>query len=293
MTTAVRATIWNIFKDSPASTGNWYRFDLPWDVVVAAAARWRANVAGHPQLWLCWNVNDAWCLVQQELILEQGWTPVVGWDPLCGVGRPPLADGAIAIDFTADLGLPGLFMHVPLELAFLWIEHKLAFWHSDLLLPRPLLRTLAARFTALQPDEMAAVYSYGGLRNLLRTRVHRYWELCGCTTQAVSQDQYDKGCGWWTNIAYHPNAPGSSAEQAERKALHIEHGVGIRYWQQKYGGRVQKIRESSLAPYHFSVTSVPEYQIAENKALEMEINFDLRSLCIRLGIEDLLRNCEI
>lgn len=287
MTEAVRVP-WKTFVDNPAGTGNWRAFDIPWDQVTSAAEQWRAVVQGYPKLWLCWNVNDAWCLLQQKLVTEVGWTPLVGWDPMCGVGLPPLVPGAIAVDFCAGLGMPTLFMHVPLELAFLWIEDRLAFWHSDLLLPREKMRELAQRFDRLQGKEVAAVFSYGGLRNVLKVSSHRYWELAGCTTRAASQDQFDRGSGWWKNLAFHPNSPRDPEEQERRKALYREHGVGIRYWKKRYGGTVHSLSEKWLAEGHFSVTSVQGYRRAATKAEEMDINFDLAAIARRLGIFDLL-----
>ena len=284
---------WKAFIENPAGTGNWYRFNLPWERVQAAAEEWRRAARGHAKLWLCWNVNDAWCVLQQKLVKETSWTPVVGWDPMCGVGQPPLVDGAIAVDFSGLLGIPSLFMHVPLELAFMWIEGKLAFWHSDLLLPRSKMRYLSNRFETLRNGEMAAVFSYGGLRNLLKVRSHRYWELCGCTTYGASKDQFDKGCGWWTNIAYHPNAPADLAERRRRKSIHVEHGVGIRYWEKRYGGKVTTISERKIADGHFSVTTVPKYRIAATKSAEMDINFDLREIAGKFGIDDLLDNVDL
>jgi hypothetical protein len=279
---------WKAFVDSPAGTGNWYAFTLPWEQVTAAAEDWREAVRGHSRLWLCWNVSDAWCLLQQKLVAEVGWTPVVGWDPMCGVGRPPLVPGAVAVDFGAGLGIPSLFMHVPLELAFLWVEERLAFWHSDLVLTRAKMRWLAARFDRLQNGEMTAVFSYGGLRNLLRLAAHRYWELAGCTTQGASRSQFEHGSGWWKNIAYHPNAPRDVVEQQRRKALFREHGVGIRYWQRRYGGKVHSLSERRLAEGHFSVTTMPDYQRASTKSEEMALNFDLRKIAHDFGISDLV-----
>lgn len=291
MTQKVREP-WKAFVDSPATTGNWKRFDLPWNRVETAAAEWRRIVGGHRKLWLCWSVNDAWCVLQQKLVREAGWTPVVGWDPMCGIGRPPLVDGAISIDFSGSLGVPSLFMHVPLEFAFMWIEEKLAFWHSDLLLPRRKMRSLNKCFSALKDGEMAAVFSYGGLRNLLNFRRYRYWELCGCTTRSASQDQFDHGSGWWIHLPWHPNAPKDDAKQRRLKSIHVEHGVGIRYWEKRFGGKVIKISERKIAEGHFSVTTVPNYKRAYTKSEEIEINFDLAEIARRFGIADLLESTE-
>ena len=211
----------------------------------------------------------------------------LGPDVRCRTAAP-LAPGALCIDFNASFGIRSLFMHVPLELAFLWIEDKLAFWHSDLLLPRPEMRYLSDLFSHLGEREMAAVFSYGGIQNAFRFAAHRYWELCGCTTREASKDQFEKGSGWWKNIAFHPNAPQDSEEQRRRKALNREHGIGIRYWEKRYGGTVHKISERKISRGHFSVTSVKPYKSAATKAEEMSINFDLTKIARDLGIDDLL-----
>lgn len=288
MNSKVRSEIWEAFQSAAVGTGNWRVFNVPWNLVLDATTTWGNAVAGHKHLWLCWNVNDDWCLIQQKLVRELGWTPVVGWDPMCGVGCPPLVPEAIAIDFNAVLCLPTLFMHVPLELAFLWIEDKLAFWHSDLILPRNRIARLARIYEGLSDGEMAAVFSYGGIKNLLNLKTHRYWELAGCTTKKASLDQYEHGSGWWKNIAYHPNAPRDHSEQRRRRALYNEHGVGIRYWEKFYNGKITRISERSIADGHFSVTSVKNYKRASSKSVEMRINFDLRAIANRFGIQDLL-----
>src|SRR5262249_52326495 len=109
-----------------SGTGNWEAFDRGLDEVRRAAEPWKQALRGCEKPWLCWNLNDRWSLVQQKLVRSVGWTPVVGWDPSNGVGCPPLIPEAIAIDFNADLKLPTLWVHVPLEFAFLWTE-RLAF----------------------------------------------------------------------------------------------------------------------------------------------------------------------
>jgi hypothetical protein len=179
-------------------------------------------------------------------------------------------------------------MHVPLEFAFLWVEDRLAFWHSDLLLPRQKMRILAHKFESLNEGEMAAVFSYGGFRNIFKFHTHRYWELVGCTTQAASKDQFDKGSGWWKNIAHHINAPQNPEEQHRRRIQFREHGVGIRYWERFYGGKVRRVSERRISEGHFSVTRVPNYRIAATKSEEMELNFDLCKIAREFGIDDLL-----
>jgi hypothetical protein len=112
--------------------------------------------------------------------------------------------------------------------------------------------------------------------------------LCGCTTREASKDQFDKGSGWWKNIAFHPNAPQDREEQRHRKSLNREHGIGIRYWEKHYGGTVRKISERKISGGHFSVTSTRPYKIAATKAEEMNINFDLTKIACDFGIDDLL-----
>ena len=280
---------WSLAKtEAKGGTGNWAAFKLPLEVVHRAAEHWRAEVGGVRKLWLCWNINSRWCLLQQKLVSEVGWIPVVGWDPNCGDGRPRLlAPGAIVIDFNEQLRLPALFMHFPLEFAFLW-AHKLAFWHSDLLLTRAQMAEVSTLFDSLDDGEVAAVYSYGGLRNLLRPKSHRYFELLGCTTATASRDQFEHGCGWWRNIAHHVNSPSDPQEVKYRKRLPNEHGIGIRYWEKHYGGRVRALSERAYARNHFSVNTVKGYRKGRDKSEEMEINFDLDRMTRDLGIRDLL-----
>ena len=280
---------WDLAKtEAMGGTGNWRAFTTPKEIVQQAAERWRAAVGGEEKLWLCWNINSRWCLLQQKLVKEVGWTPVVGWDPNCGEGRPKtIVPGAIAIDFNEVLGLPVLFMHVPLEFAFLWCD-RLAFWHSDLLLDRMQMRQMSKRFEKLRDGEMTAVYSYGGLKNIFNLKRHRYFELLGCTTRGASKDQYDKGCGWWRRFGYHINSPTDQQELKRRMSYYSEHGVGIRYWEKYYGGRVHAISERTVAHNHFSINTVKNYRKAGSKSEEMDVNFDLEYIAHDLGIDDLL-----
>ena len=41
--------------------------------------------------------------------------------------------------------MPDVWTHFPLELVFGWAD-RLAFWHADVLLPRPVLQGYAQRF---------------------------------------------------------------------------------------------------------------------------------------------------
>src|SRR5579884_170432 len=137
--------------------GNWACW-LPEELgtLLDAAADWARQLPPGDRYWLCWNVNDAWCRLQQRLVREAGWTPVVGGDP--NRPAPTVLDGSVSIDFNRALGLNSVWLHVPLELAFAWAGVRLAFWHADVLLPRPLLRRYARQFEAMTGAVTAAVY---------------------------------------------------------------------------------------------------------------------------------------
>jgi len=275
--------------EGEGGTGNWRALKRSWEEIRAAAEQWRQAIAGTEKPWLCWNMNDKWCLLQQKLILEAGWTPVVGWDPNCAGAPAKLAPGAIAIDFNAELKFPLLFPHVPIELAFLWAD-RLAFWHADMILPREKMRIASNDFAALKEGEMTAVYSFGGLRNLLKYRHHRYWEVLGCTTKGASLDNFEKGCGWWRQWDSHMNRPSDENEQARRERYYNDHGCGIMYWKRNCGGRVRTIREAFIHEGHFSITNKKNYVRGDSKSEEMDMNFDLESIARRFDISDLLES---
>lgn len=281
-------TAWDIGKTTGRNgTGHWRFWDRPVDDLRYAAARWAQAVQGIERPWLCWNMNDQWCLLQQRLVTEVGWTPVVGWDPNCGKAPSRLVPGAVAIDFNADLKLQVLYQHVPLELVFLWAD-RLAFWHADVLMSRKKMAAAARRFEKLADGEMAAVLTYGGMRNIIRPKFHRFWEVLGCTTSGASRDQFDKGCGWWRGFQYHPSGPSDPLEVARRNRYYDDHGCGVRYWQRFCGGRVDAISERWITKEHFSVITVRNYKRAGSKSEEMDINFDLGAITKRLQISDLL-----
>lgn len=97
--------------------GNWAGFPVPLEKIHEAAAEWSSALGGVERPWLCWNVSDRWCALQQRLIQEVGWTPVIGFDPRCGAPKTVLP-GSIVIDFNARFGFPVMWPHFPLEFAF-------------------------------------------------------------------------------------------------------------------------------------------------------------------------------
>ncbi len=274
-------------EDPRAGTGNWAYFSRPIEEVMEAAQSWAESVSGIQKPWLCWNVHDDWCLVQQKIVSHLGWTPIVGWDPnLCK--SAPIISGAVPIDFNSHLKLKVMWPHVPLEFAFMWTE-KLAFWHADLLVRLPKLKKIADLFERLKDGEMAAVLSRGGFRNLLNLRSHRYWELIGCTTKGASKSQFEHGCGWWRHIWKHPNCPNNEKERDRRRKYYYDHGIGIMYWKRHYKGKVYSIPLRPLLEGHFSEVGNPKYRKASCKTEELNKNFNLNQALEALDLVEFAR----
>jgi len=278
--------------DPKAGTGNWKFFTSSLqDSIFAAATGWKNILAGTKKPWLCWNVSGRWCYLQQKLVQAVGWTPVVGFDPRSG--PPPLAAGSILIDFNQTLNLPVLWPHVPIEFAFLFAD-RLAFWHADLLCRLPVMEALAKQFEGLQNGQLAAVLDRGGLRNRLALKAHRYWELCGCTTQSASENQFYNGTGWWRNFQFHPKCV-LEEERRKRKTYSYDSGVGILYWQKKYNGSVVAIDVNLVKEGHCSEIGYKNYKPAphhyealRNLGAEIDRNYSLPEVAARLGIAHLL-----
>ena len=281
-------TAWDICRTTGANgTGHWRAWDIPFDTVERAAESWRLAIGGVQKPWLCWNINPRWSLLQQKLIAEFGWTPVVGWDPNCRVRSPELVPGAIAIDFNAMFGLKALYPHIPLEFAFLWTS-RLATWHADLILPRRKMEAAVALFERVPAGEMTAVLTYGGLRNLLRPRYHRYWEVLAFTTAEASRNQFENGCGWWRGfqrIRVRPRTVWNAyAGRDSTTIMDAESATGngsaaaVSIGCASAGSRAER----------FSATTLPKYRHANDKGEEMDLNFDLDAIARRFGLADLM-----
>lgn len=175
--------------------GNWEAFNgSPYAIhdVLREARHWAQVTAGHDKLWLCWNVDPAWCLIQQALVQQIGWTPLVGFDPR--VGPPPLLPGALSIDFNAPFGFRTMYPHFPLEFAFAFVPGKLAFWHSDLLVPVPQLTRYAQSFEDMPDGQIIATKEDVSLTDRLRgKKLTRAWELLGCVSRAGSEHAFMSG----------------------------------------------------------------------------------------------------
>lgn len=280
--------------DPRIGTGNWAAFgSYPIEHIFAVADQWRALLRGHKKLWLCWNVSPRWSVVQQRLAISAGWTPLVGFDPR--VGPPPVEPSSILIDFNKEFRFPVMWPHFPLEFAFLFIEAKLAFWHADLLCRREVLNHLVAIYENLPDGAMAAVYDIGGRRNLLNFKRHRFWELAGCTTRTASENQYFNGTGWWRHFEQHIKCT-VPEEQAQRRKMDYDSGVGIRYWRNHYNGYAQKIdllliKEGHCSEIHKARTykEGPNHTNAmRDLSSELDANYSIEEITRELGISDLL-----
>jgi hypothetical protein len=274
-----------------AGVGNWRRLaesGVALDQVYASAADWAPALSGIAKPWLCWSVDQDWCLIQQRLVKSVGWTPIVGYDPRSS--SPPLEPGAILVDFNKRLNLPTMYMHFPLDLVHLFCD-RLAFWHSDLLLRQEKMRALADKFAALPDGSMAAVQPAEGIRIRLSRGQRRYWEVVGCTTRGASRNAFENGCGWWQGWAYHPST--SEPERLQRSKYYWDHGSGIRYWHRHCGGSVQLVPESYIAEGHFTGISRADYRRVSPKNFrkdltkELSLNNELVECCRKLGLDDL------
>jgi hypothetical protein len=275
---------------SQVGKGNWGGFSIPLEKVQEAAAEWQQTLAGVDRPWLCWHVSDRWCTLQQKLIQGIGWTPVIGFDPRCG---PPatVVPGSIVIDFNAHFGLGIMWPHFPLEFAYLFSD-RLAFWHADLLCRLEVMRQLGSIFESLPDGAVAAVPDFGGRRNILKFRHHRYWELVGCTTKSASRSQFEYGSGWWRYIKHHPQCT-NEKERRRRAKYYYDSGVGIMYWKRKYGGQVVDIPAKLVEEGHCTSINKNNYrQInpggARNLGAEIDLNFDIEEVAKSLGLAHLL-----
>lgn len=276
--------------------GNWRAFralGLDLRTVMDIAASWKPTLSCVDRPWLCWNVDDDWCLVQQRLVQHAGWTPLIGFDPRVG---PPkrLLPGAVVFDFNADLGLPLLYPHFPLEFLFLFCE-RLAFWHSDLLVREDAMLALGRRFGDLPDGQTAATWVSPGMRHMFSHRKKRYWELVGCTTREASRDQFEKGCGWWMDYWAHPN---QTKGDAIRRNWYWDHGAGIYYWQKNFGGRCDSIDGAAYAEGHFTKIGNGQYvrvreggwsDARRSMSDDIKAYFDLDQACTKLGLVDYTR----
>ncbi|MEE9476659.1 MAG: hypothetical protein V3V71_08400 [Roseateles sp.] len=278
--------------------GNWEAFNGSPDAihdVLREARHWAQVTAGHDKLWLCWNVDPAWCLIQQALVQQIGWTPLVGFDPR--VGPPPLLPGALSIDFNAPFGFRTMYPHFPLEFAFAFVPGKLAFWHSDLLVPVPQLTRYAQSFEDMPDGQIIATKEDVSLTDRLRgKKLTRAWELLGCVSRAGSEHAFMSGCGWWMCFYLHPMLRGHD-ERRRRVQQYWDHGTGILYWHEHCKGPLQLIANREIDAGHFTrIGRRDTYKVhghddwRRNLAMELSANFELEKACESMGLSELWRS---
>ena len=271
------------------AAGDWEHWSGPVEDLYRAAADWKEQLAGIEKPWLCWNVSARWCVLQQRLVQDAGWTPVVGYDPRSGA--PPVIDGAHLIDFNRTLHAQLMFFMFPLDLMHLFTG-RIGYWHADLLCRREQVHALARTFENLKDGEMAAVFDMQGRRNFFTPSKHRYWELAGCTTAGASKAMWDVGLGWWRTLWLHPNCPVD--DLVRRKKLSYDYGFGPMHWQRYYNGKVVRIEQGPLLEGHCTSIGVKDYKRVgpegdtRNLGAEIDLNYDIEEVATRLGIAQFL-----
>lgn len=263
-------------EEGKIGTGNWHAWgDSSFDLILEAAEHWKEGFKGIEKPWLCWHLNDDWCKVQQKLVLNAGWTPVVGNDT--SSNDITIVPGATYIDFNKTLNLPCMWMHFPLEFVYLFTD-KLAFWHSDLVCSDKDMDKFARTFEKLKDGEVAAVKHLSDWKGFKDPFINHYGELMACTTRKASKDQFDHGCGWWRHIADHPNR----SKYPLKKKVYYEHGTGIYVWKKMFGGKVKSLKVNEEDGHATVYRKNLKRELT--KVEEMEKNFDLAKMCEKLGI---------
>ncbi len=270
--------------------GGWpafHRIDYDIENLFKAAEQWQKDLEGLDKAWLVWNAHDDWCVVQQKMIERAGWTPLVGCDPR--IGKPSsLSKNAIFYDFNKTLQLPFLHPIFVLEFVFLFID-KLAFWHSDLLLPDEKMLKLAQTFDQLQDGQTCAVKHWH--RKRFWRKPQRAWELVGCTTRSASKHQFEVGAGWWSNIHAHINCQSEAEAMFRKEKVNWDHGAGIKYWKDKYKGDLKYIPLEYVEKGHFSPTSHPnlfvrkKHDIGRNLQEQLDSQSGVELACEKVGID--------
>jgi hypothetical protein len=278
-------------KEGIIGTGNWRVFPkahLP--LVFDAAAEWTTALKGIEKPWLCWCVDEDWCVVQQKLVAAAGWTPVVGTDG--SIAYPRLISEAIFVDFNRQLQLPMMWMHFPLEFVFCF-SGKLAFWHSDVLPPVSMMRSIGAEFDTITDGQLIGVRreKVGILQRVKRLVkgkplfYRRWFEVIGCTTAGASKSQFENGCGWWRYPQQHPNA-----HDWIQNAYPREHGVGVWFWEKHCNGQARQL-SVDIDAHHYSTNNRgyirrwrSDGRIDDSKGVELQRSFSLDGIVKDLGL---------
>jgi len=273
--------VWKPGHEQTPGTGNWGLFQAD-DVamVETASQEWSSRLEGIEKPWLCWCVNDQWCVLQQKLVLWAGWTPVVGHDT--NIESPTLMDGSVYVDFNKDFNYSKMYMHFPMEWVYLFCD-RLAFWHSDLLLSFRDMKTCVRIFENLNDGETAAYKTRESLLRFWKLKgSSRFFEVIGCTTRGASLSQFQHGCGWWRNYYRHPNFRDGDTPLPHEGC---DHGFGIMHWHKKYGGKAVHVPVSMEG--HADANNT---RFTISKEEDLENSYSLVGLASALGIAELLNH---
>jgi hypothetical protein len=271
--------------------GNWNNFQLDISYVLEVMRSFSSDFQGIEKPWLVWNVDPEWCLVQQKLVELAGWTAIVGGDPRAK--KPILLPKSVYIDFNRDLNLPMMHPLFPVEFSWLF-THKIAFWHSDLLIRPKLMKEYARNFELLKDGDMAVTIPKRSIIMKLQNKYDRYWELLACTTRKASENQFENGSGWFSNIIYHPKADPDDLKN--RSSVYWDHGAGIKYWHLNFASKdtnFLKIPESKIEEGHCTRIRNSKYTPRSPNNAKRDLskdlihNYSLEEECKRLELNNL------
>jgi len=254
-------------------TGDWEAWGQQLGPLTDAISDWRRQLAGIDKPWLCWHVLDRFCRIQQRLVQEFGWTPLVAGDPRAG--EPRVLPGSVPFHPNRTLKLPTMWMWFVLEFVY-EIAPRMAFWHSDFLVSRRDMEHLVAVFEQLDDGETAAY--------MPRTRWLQHSAPCpglaACATRGGSRDQWDHGCGWWRWFSKHPNFRGEYRVRGDN----WDHGYGIRYWKQHHDGVVRTVAPSDRG---HCKTPWGQWKGQMSKAESIAAFHDIDHVIAELGLTDI------
>ncbi|MBW2108097.1 MAG: hypothetical protein JRI36_05450 [Deltaproteobacteria bacterium] len=272
-----------IRAEGDQGTGNWKAWKKGMDLIFEAAHDWKQSLNGVDYPWLCWNIDDEWCKLQQKLVALTGWVPVVGKDT--NIEKPTILPGSVFVDFNKYFQLPVMQMQFPLEFAFLFAK-RLAYWHSDFIASVADMIKFSEIFKKLKDGEMAVTWTLRGLFGFKFRKQNRIFELIGCTTERASREQFELGCGWWRNTHFHPNFNTAKF----KKAPYYDHGTGITIWATKFGGKVIDLDPDERRGHasNYLLKNQPKKADHRSKVEDMNEYYDLEEMATNLGISHLL-----
>lgn len=272
-----------IRSEGKAGPGSWKAWRFGMEPIQEAAKEWKKILEDIEYPWLCWNISDRWCIVQQKLVAITGWTPIVGCDT--NIDNPTILPGSVYVEFNRTLQLPVMQMQFPIEFVFLFTK-RLAYWHSDFIANISDMHKFSAIFKSLRDGEMAVTWTLRGLFGFKFRKLNRIFELIGCTTAKASREQFEIGCGWWRDTAFHPNYN----DKNNKKMPFYDHGTGITIWHKKYGGKVIDLSPNEKRGHasNYLLKHQPKKANHRSKVQDMDEYYDLDEMAANLGIAHLL-----